>query len=407
MRTKMLFQYWIWHPLSSFFLVIQLILILVLTAVASSATFTALKYYTPFSDYYRSQGMFLELSGVHFDNDSICEASSELEKKLKNAKVLSCYSLHASLKGKSTVTFRSYDPDVIQRYRPELIQGNWFSSDLSDDNVIHAVVSGISVNVGDTIEAVTPDKETIPIKVIGILDENTTLFGHTNGSRAYQSDYMQMYTDLSTETLTGTVILLNQAEILQAQKIYPSMSCPMSDVVLVKYDKNISEIDAAHNNVKLEKYCDILSAYYMTDLNDQFLRNIRPTLYFFLPMLIAAVVLMCVSAIYSNAIVTEEQMYSYAIFRLCGMNLRQCVCLNFSHVILDVCVAEVISIWIMKNLITGRSIMETTLYYNSSEMICCICVGIFYMLLSFIQPYITLHKQTIHNILIDHTGKEN
>lgn len=405
MKAKIILQYWKKHPLSSFFIVLQLTAILVLTAAASSATSTALQYYKPFSDYFRSQGMFLELTNVSLDNKTVCENSKDLEDVLKSATVLSCYTLQTKLQGSSNVTFRAYDPDIINRYHPKLATGSWLTPEVTPDNMLHAVVWGVDANVGDILEAVADNNETIPIKVIGILDDNATIVGHTSGSREAQSDYMQMYTQFTQETLVGSTILLNQAEVLAAKKRYPDIISPMSDMVLIKYDKDIDQTTANLNNVLISKYANTLNGYYMTDINSQSLRNIRPTLYFFIPILIAAFSLMCVSAICSNAIVTEERLYSYAIFRLCGMSRKQCIFLNFCHIILAVIVSEVINSCIMQFLINGRSIMNTPLHYELPQFICCLCIGVFYMFLSFIQPYLALRKQTIHTILIDQTGK--
>lgn len=404
MRSKMILQYWKEHPLSSFFLIMQLIAILILTAAASSATATAMQYYRPFSDYFRSQGMFLEVNHISLDHKNVCEDSKELKKQLQQAEVLSCYTLQAKLAGKLNVTFRAYDPDIIRRYQPHLAQGSWLSPEVDKDGMLHAVVWGISAKVGDVIEAVAND-EHVPVKVIGILDEDATIVGHTSGSREEQSDYMQMYTRFPNETLVGSVVLLNQAEILAAKDSYPGISSPMSDMVLIKYDKHIKERDAKRNDVLIDRYADTLNGYYMKDLNDQSLRNIRPMLYFFIPLLIAAFSLMCVSAICSNAVVMEEQLYPFAVFRLCGMTRNQCVWLNFCHIVLDVIVAEGISVWIVRNFVAGRSIMKITLHYGWAELVCCLCVGAFYLLLALIQPYLSLNKQTVHAILVQHSGK--
>ena len=137
--------------------------------------------------------MFLELTNVSLDNKTVCENSKDLEDVLKSATVLSCYTLQAKLQGSSNVTFRSYDPDIINRYQPELASGSWLTPEVTPDNMLHAVVWGVSANVGDILEAVADNNETIPIKVIGILDDNATIVGHTSGSREAQSDYMQMY----------------------------------------------------------------------------------------------------------------------------------------------------------------------------------------------------------------------
>ena len=405
MRSKMILQYWKGHPLSSLFLIVQLIAILILTAAASSATATALQYYIPFSDYFKSQGMFLEVSNITIDHNTVCEDSKELKESLQQADVLSCYTFQARLKEKANVTFRAYDPDIIRRYQPELAKGSWLSTDSTENNILHAVVWGLPVDIGDTIEAVTMDDECVPVKVIGILDDNATIVGHTSGSREDQSDYMQMYTRFPYETLVGSVVLLNQAEILSAKHTYPSIVSLMSDMVLIKYNKGIDKLTAKRNDVLIDKYSNTLNGYYMADLNDQSLRNIRPTLYFFMPLLIAAFSLMCVSALCSNAIVMEEQLYSYAVFQLCGMTRKQCIMLHFCHIVLDVIVAEGAGIWIAKNMVAERSIMKTTLHYSSTELICCICVGIFYLLISFAQSYLTWNKQSVHSILIDQSEK--
>mgnify|MGYP004468812587 CR=1 FL=1 len=401
MRAKMILQYWTKHPFSSFFLIIQLTALLILTGVASSAISSAMQFYKPFSDYFKSQGVFLEISNVSLDGQTLCEDSSELQKQLKEAQILSCYSFKASLHGNSSVTFRAYDPDIIRRYHPTLAQGSWLTPETDSSTMLHAVVWGLPVKIGDTIEATVSDNVTVPVKVIGILDDSASIVGHTTGSRQTQSDYMQMYTQIPKETLVGSVVLLNQKEIMTFKNRYPDIVSPMSDMVLIKYDKNISKETAKKNDLTIEKYTNILNGYYMPDLYAQSVRNIQPTLYFFIPILISAFSLMCVSALCSNAIVVEEQMYSYAIFRLCGMNLRKCVLLNFYHIILDIVIAEGISAWIMRSLIAGRTIMKTTLHYGYSQLLCCLCVGVFYMMFAFVQPYIALHKQTIHKVLID------
>ena len=402
MSLRIAFRQWRQKPLLTGFVLLQVVVVLVLTVVTSVVLSDETQYYKAFSDYFRSDGILLE--GASAD---IYPANSQtLEKKLRKAKVLSTYAIFAGIRGHASSLLIAYDPEIISRYQPELKDGVWLSDAIATQTVdtLHAVVAKPGINVGDILYAVTLDDEVVPIEVIGVLDPKAVIVGHPNGEYDAQEDYRIMYTDMGSVKVEGITILLNEDEVTAAQKTYSTLYSGMDDVVLIKYDKNISQKDADYNWQFILDNFDIRSSRSsMNEIHDLSVRDMKVKLYFLIPLLLACFVLMIVSAVCSNAITIRNSIHDYAVYNLCGMSWRKCILINLYYIVMNILLAGICVTILAPKIV--HIYMDTTVALGIAQILPCIVVCVLYLILAMIQPYLLLKRQSAHNILVNHTGK--
>ena len=403
MTIRMVIRQWKKNVFLSVFVMLQIAAVLFLAVITSAVISDKTRCYTAFSDYFRSDGIFMEAKGFDFE----CQDSNILKEQLRSADVLACYTVFAGLQEASSCGYIAYDSEIIRRYKPELREGEWLSDDIPQQKVttLHAVVAGVSAHVGDVIHAVTLEDEVIPIKVVGVLAPDATIVGHTNGTRQSVTDYMQMYTDMGQVTVDGCTILLNHDEILAAQQQYASLISPVMDSVLIKYDKQISQEDSDYNWQYLLDHGYVIYRSHMKEINDISLRNIKAKLYFLIPMLVAFLILLLVSAACGNAILLREQRYDYAILNLCGMRAASCICIHLYYIVSIVILAGLADALVIPRLIQNRLILDTNIRLGFLGVVICMVISMLYILLTLFQTYFAYYRQPIHAILINRFRK--
>lgn len=401
MSLQIAFRQWRQRPLMTGFVLFQIVVVLTLTILTSVVLSDRTQYYTAFSDYFRSEGILLEGAAAKIElSDSVA-----LERELHNAKVLSTYTLYASVKGRTSSRFIVYDPEIIRRYQPELKDGVWLPDEITTQttDTLHAVVAGTGMQVGDILYAVTLEDDIVPIEVIGVLDPKTTIIGHPNGVYDAQEDYRIIYTDMSSVKIDGITILLNHDEVTKTQKTYPTLGCGIDDIVLIKYDKNISKKDADYNWQFIMDYFYIVSRSSMSEINDLSLQGIKVKLCFLVPLLFACFVLMIVSAVCSNAITIRNNLYDYAVYNLCGMSWKHCIRINLYYIIINIVLAGIFVSILAPGIINRY--MNTTVALTIVQILPCFAVCVLYVMLAMIQPYLLLKQQSAHNILVKYTKR--
>ena len=213
-----------------------------------------------------------------------------------------------------------------------------------------------------------------------------------------------MYTDMGSVKVEGITILLNEDEVTAAQKTYSTLYSGMDDVVLIKYDKNISQKDADYNWQFILDNFDIRSSRSsMSEIHDLSVRDMKVKLYFLIPLLLACFVLMIVSAVCSNAITIRNSIHDYAVYNLCGMSWRKCILINLYYIVMNILLAGICVTILAPKIV--HIYMDTTVALGIAQILPCIVVCVLYLILAMIQPYLLLKRQSAHNILVNHTGK--
>ncbi|MCD7959513.1 MAG: hypothetical protein LUF89_08595 [Ruminococcus sp.] len=176
--------------LMNLFIILQVAVSLVITAVMISTISIRTQYYTPFRDMFTSNGLFLKFnSWLNLDTDfmriyEFLDEEDILEICSDADHVYSCYTLYGGVDESldwDGYQFISYDDEFLERYQPDMVAGRWLNITTEPDN-IEVVVSenDYGVEVGDvlTISAANyPEDLKFTATVVGIFQDGSKIVG--------------------------------------------------------------------------------------------------------------------------------------------------------------------------------------------------------------------------------------
>ncbi|MDR0920292.1 MAG: hypothetical protein LBM93_13785 [Oscillospiraceae bacterium] len=253
-------------------IIIQMAIIFAISISIVSSVVSRYKYYTPFSDYLKTNGLvsFFGIPRTEDDLGPIVYGDGEFTKNLKGVKrFTTAYCIY--FLDKKYYDFLAYDNEVIERYTPELESGKWLNETDFRDGYLPIVISqnGGEYKVGDIMDVpvslIDPRKiaeqdwenagseTSIKCKVIGILKENTPVYAVTDiidysNTTSKKISSRQLFGAFSYEFEQKILIISpldwfnkhNSENILQMQ---PMMTGP----VLVEFDNNLTKEEIENN----------------------------------------------------------------------------------------------------------------------------------------------------------------
>lgn len=392
--------------LLNWFIIIQMTIVFVIAIVACSIVTYNMKFYNAFSEYLTKDGMLVIAQDVVDENNYLYQDSKQFAEEIGNVNVLSCYNPWLELDefGRN-VYFTAYDSKCIGKYKPEMKTGQWLSEQPGDGSVIPVVVSCNmqGVKVGDVLVASTAEDCQISLQIVGILQENSKVFGHVTGHFVDTSDYRNMYYDFNEEDEENIVVLMNQSDVLAAQKYLKdeSLVSTMGDVVLVKFDEGITEEMKGTLERQIGKSTiNAVISYPMQEISDNSRNYIMQKMLMLIPVFLAAFILVIITSICVNSISVRKHLKDYAIYNICGMAWKDCLGINMVNTGLVVIISAVLTIGIALCFISGKVIMETTITLGVTEWFTCILVGVVQLLLSMLIPQYMIKRQSTKQVLI-------
>ena len=282
--------------------------------------------YSAFGDYLGAEGLCAYTLDVIYDEIYCYTDSSKFARTLTDAEVLSCYKpwVFGQFANMQTC-YTAYDSGIIRAYRPAVQEGKWLDWKVEDSDVVHVVVSDTNgqIRVGDRFEAATHEGSVVPMEVVGVLAPVVKVFGKvTNEPETFNQDDRLLFTQL-TKKDRGVVVLMNQQEFLRVGELRQdeTMVSTMQGIVMVKYDRGLSEETVAENNQKAME--SFLSPDVVTSLDKvagNFRERLAGRLFTVVPILAAAFIFMLLAVITVNAILFEKQKERYRIYCLCGLS---------------------------------------------------------------------------------------
>jgi hypothetical protein len=399
--------------LANLFELIEMIAVIVITMVMISSVLIRYQLYTPFKEYFSSDGLFVDYistANEYPDSPSMSTTINDetLEENLKNVEdIVACHSVFTTLADHEydSIYACSYDDKIIENYKPEIIEGRWL--DINSDEI--EVVIGennYDYKVGDYVDfKFVNDYEpiTLKVKIVGKIKDGSKIPGYILENQDDKVDFSDFYYPYyyDIEGYPLFIFSFSQLDNYQLEnKESPEQGIiqSISSKVLIKFSSKLSD-------EQLEEEINTLSSFGELTYCDMTLLNKNSKLYLYkqvydlLPLIIVLFLLVLISSISSNALLTKRRLKNYSIYYITGLQWKHCVFINLIQSIIISLVA-VMSSFIIILFVKMTNLSENiTILINQYTLFSTVFIIILYMIISMLMPTIIIGKNTPKQIL--------
>ena len=406
------------NSIVNIFIILQVAVSLIITAVMISAISVRSQYYTPFRDILTSNGIFIKFSSSpnydssqmniydYLDNNDILQECPDADH------IYACHSMFGSIdsfhNGES-FTLQSYDDEFIKRYQPELTDGRWLTSDI-ESNQIEIVVSenDYGVKVGDVLSLTGinyPNSTSFTGKVVGIFQDDSKIIGgglydYGNSDMNFNSIYYPFNHTIENQifvlasysaiqNITNHFVLLFDTDYVVQ---------PIISSVILTYPDNVSKEQIEADKEKLLQY-GWANAISLDELNQNSIAYLLEKAEIFLPIIIILFILASVSSISSSALIVRKNLKNYSLYYISGLQWKNCSLVNLLYSIISLTIAVVVGFAVLFILPHTRLNDIVKIIWSPYIIGAFVVLIILQLLISMIMPLIIIGKNTPKQIL--------
>lgn len=406
------------NSIVNIFIILQVAVSLIITAVMISAISVRSQYYTPFRDILTSNGIFIKFSSSpnydssqmniydYLDNDDILQECPDADH------IYACHSMFGSIdsfhNGES-FTLQSYDDEFIKRYQPELTDGRWLTSDI-ESNQIEIVVSenDYGVKVGDVLSLTGinyPNSTSFTGKVVGIFQDDSKIIGgglydYGNSDMNFNSIYYPFNHTIENQifvlasysaiqNITNHFVLLFDTDYVVQ---------PIISSVILTYPDNVSKEQIEADKEKLLQY-GWANAISLDELNQNSIAYLLEKAEIFLPIIIILFILASVSSISSSALIVRKNLKNYSLYYISGLQWKNCSLVNLLYSIISLTIAVAVGFAVLFILPHTRLNDIVKIIWSPYIIGVFVVLIILQLLISMIMPLIIIGKNTPKQIL--------
>lgn len=388
---------------------LQLAAVIVIAATTVSSVLAGYKYYAPFSDILRSNGIFCFFSPRANTSPNFDPAQCISDNEMKNffpeiGNVISCNLGYSGLTDNeghyidaSTLQIL-YDDEVIKRYRPEIKEGRWLNTS-ENAECVEAVVTenDLGIEVGDKIkigfDAFEMKDVFQDVLVVGKIADNTRIVGYNNSLEG-DASFNSLYGTVNFAIEETTIFFMSSNYLSDNTTILQGIYGP----ALITFSEDCSDERIEEIRHELSGY-NCLASYLLSDVNKNSLSRIYSRLGDLLPIIIVLLIMIMVSGISSSALAARREMKSFAIFYITGLQWKHCGLISLigsSILALFSAVLSAAAILIIKSTAIGADI---TIMFRWQTVLAAAAIIAFFILISMIMPMIMLSRTTPKQIL--------
>lgn len=400
------------------FIVLQIAVSLVITAVMISTISIRSQYYTPFKDIFTSNGIFLKFTSYpnfdtsqmniydFLDNDDILNECPDADH------VYSCHSMFGSVDSfdhGENYLLQSYDDEWIEKYQPELAEGRWLTSTAAS-NQIEIVVSenDYGVNIGDVLSFTGynyPDETNFTGKVVGIFKDNAKIVGgnlYDNGS--LNMNFNSVYYPFNHE-IEGQIAVLashtaihnitNDSELMFDTDYVVQ---PILSSVIITYPDDVSKEIIESDKEKLLQY-GLANSITLDELNKNSVKYLLEKAEMFFPIIIILFILASVSSISSSALIARKNLKNYALYYVSGLQWKHCSIINLLHSIISLISSVVVGLVVLFIIPYTEFADSIRIIWSWYVIIAFAILILLQLIISMIMPFIIIGKNTPKQIL--------
>ncbi len=402
------------NPIMNTICLIQLIAVLLITAVMVSALSVRYRTYEPVRDILESDGVYciydpvcgaVKPGGVTVDRSDSIFSAEELYKYTEADSVFTIQTVTV-LPSDETLNKSArplfYDDELLSRYKPELKSGRWLSKD-SDELEIVIPEGMYGADVGDTIDLMMPQfnsQKQVTMRVVGILKDGTEILGRERPREEFGDIYRFMYEPyyIKIEAESQYVFLASASAL---NRLYPEVELIMDSAFFLSDDAS------EEKSAQLLKNAAQLSPIIIIPLNDMNNNSIiylREQLLQLLPIVVVLLILVIVSAISVSAISTRQRFADYAKFYILGLQWKQCAAVNLlQSLVLSIAALGASFVLLIVARLTPLSdtimiILNPWLVFSLSGII------MIYLVFSMIMPLLMIGTTTPKQLLQERSG---
>ena len=400
------------------FIILQVAVSLVITAVMISTISIRSQYYTPFKELFTSNGIFLKFTSSpnydttqmllydYLDNEDILHECSNADN------VYSCYNIFGqinSLNNGECHQFQSYDDEFIEKYQPEFLQGRWLTTE-STSNQIELVVSenDYGITVGDVLSLTGynfPEEVNFTGKVVGVFKDNAKIVGgnlYDYGST--DMNFNNLYYPFNHEIEGQMFILASDTAIqnitsdIELQFDTDYVVQPITSSVIITYPDNISKEQIEADKEKLLQY-GIANAITLDELNDNSKTYLMKEAEMFFPIIIILFILASVSSISGSALITRKNLKNYALYYVSGLQWKHCSIVNLLHSVISLIISVItglIALFVIPYTSLANNVKIIWSWHIAAAFLVLILLQ---LIISMIMPIIIIGRSTPKQIL--------
>jgi len=300
----------------------------------------------------------------------------------------------------------SYDWELLDAYRPNIVKGRWFrKQDMTDENMLYGVaVDDGTYAVGDVVSVTSWAQQAfVDVKIIGLIKNSTDVLGF-DAYKAQTYDYTDFFYTYHTEGEEKPLLLLSNDQLDLCP--YVESLQASENATIVRQQKGLlfmqPETDQVREEINAFMYAEegmALCSESATEIEAGSKRMILGILNRTLPIVICSFLLVLLVTISVGTISVKQQMHNYAIYNLCGLSWGRCTRISFTASVICSVLAFVIShVGMLAARISGI-LSETAFDVGVYSIAICLIVQIIYIGISLIIPACILRGKSVKIIL--------
>lgn len=349
------------------FVILQLGIVLSIACLMVSSVYSRFAYYLPLQNLMNQNASAVQLyseipgSDMTKPRTVVLFQGSDVLSKAFPDKAHTWYVRYKPLMIPTEKTDRkqeliTYSENTWSLYVPKMAAGSWsdiLSSGLTENGNIPVIAYQYNTDykIGDTVEVevgVTDEGifDTMCLEICGFLDSEAMLFGGAFGEGLHNhTSFYQPAVDLLVDPLDedteGTLFVMSQ-DLVDSLGISASIS---SCNGIITYDDDISQEQVVLHTEQIRSITGF-PAENIASIKDFSLLYIMQQVYALMPLFVCITILALISSLCTSAVITKQNLHSYAIFHLCGATSGKCVqiCLlqellvSFAAILLTSCI---------------------------------------------------------------------
>ncbi len=401
------------HIIFNIFIIVLIALTFLACIFASSSIYQQLKYYNIFSDILGGKGYYAQISR----NDDSGRRRFFITNELEDLKTFSSMSeyfneVYAAYQVLDSAEHRltdnaasyAYRDNMIYNYEPMISEGKWLADVKPQEGVIHAVISPnkLGIKTGDVItQSFTTADGTVTaeVEIVGVFRDGAKFYGiYPKNGEPQEDDFYknlridELFHNYYQSVYNAPVLIYNYAEL---EKI-GSISTIYSGL-LMSYKPDLT--DEQFNEAYLDMVDFTSNIVPFEDIRSATLAEVRKQLIILVPVVIGLLILTMISVLSLTAISTHKQLKNYGVLYLCGGRWRQCALINTVTILIDVALSAMLAYIAMTFLSISGKLQTTIVRFSMTELLICVGVAVFVLLVSLLMPFIIIGKTQPKEIL--------
>lgn len=385
--------------LMSLLTVCEMTCAVVITLVMVSSVLARYRYYEPFRDMLRSDGLYCEFNGAantdfygensqdgFLANEDIFEHLHSPE-KIAAVNLVSCNVVMQN--GLCDVSNYSYNDEIIRRFKPKLSAGRWLEESGKAERlecVVSANDMGWEVGSGITLDL---GGKRFEAAVVGVLEESARLpGGFAEHSRA--DDFNIFFNPYNSE-IEEKPLLVFSSEYLEKLGAVQSLFSGC----IITYPDGVSDEQLSADQRTLAGFgC----AYSVTlrELDENSRLYLFRHVYDMLPVVVVILVMTFVSQLCSAALTARTRLRDYAVFCICGMRRKQAVMIELIRC------AELSAVSLVMSLtaaFAASEFLSVSISFSIQSLVCVAAMIVSFLIVSLAAPSFIIGRSTLKQIV--------